>query len=106
MRKLFSLLVVVLITISLAGCAGYGVETDWPAAIMVDGQVYLKSGIPMPAEIDESAIIGKTTAYTDTYPDKDGETNFSRELGLPYARVEDGIAILIDNEWYLCTLHN
>ncbi|MBQ3194801.1 MAG: hypothetical protein IJB59_14665, partial [Oscillospiraceae bacterium] len=50
-----------------------------------------------------SAIIGYTTSYTDTYPEKDGETNFNRELNMPYARVEGGIAVLYENEWYLCT---
>ena len=78
-------------------------ETDYPAAIMAEGSIYLKSAAAMPAEIDESAIIGYTTSYTDTYPEKDGETNFNRELNMPYARVEGGIAVLYENEWYLCT---
>ena len=34
--------------------------------------------------------------------EKHGETNFHRELGMPYARVEGGIAVFMDNEWYLC----
>lgn len=77
--------------------------TDYPAAIMVDGEIYLLEGSPMPAEIDDSAIIGYTESYTDTFPEKDGETNFNRELNQPYARVENGIAVLYESEWYLCT---
>ena len=77
--------------------------TDYPAAIMVEGEIYLMDGMPMPAEIDDSAIIGYTESYTDTFPEKDGETNFNRELNQPYARVETGIAILYESEWYLCT---
>ena len=57
---------------------------------------------PMETEVKESAIIGYTTSYTDTFPQKDGETNFHRELEMPYARVEGGIAVLYHNEWYLC----
>ena len=88
--------------LALAGCGSH-TEKDYPAAIMAEGEIYLKSVTVMPAEIDESAIIGYTTSYTDTYPEKDGETNFNRELNMPYARVEGGIAVLYENEWYLCT---
>lgn len=80
-----------------------GVTTDYPAAIMVDGSVYLLSGTPMPAKVDADAVIGYTESYTDTFPEKNGETNFNSELDMPYAKVEGGIAILYQNEWYLCT---
>ena len=92
--------------LGLASGPGKPVEVaekgDYPAAIMVDDVVYYLA-YAMPAEIDESAIIGYTTSYTDTFPEKDGETNFNRELNMPYARVEGGIAVLYQNEWYLCT---
>lgn len=105
MKRMTALLLSIIFILALAGCGLLGphTETDYPAAIMAEGEIYLKSAEPMPAEIDESAIIGYTTSYTDTYPEKDGETNFSRELDLPYARVEGGIAVLVENEWYLCT---
>ncbi len=87
--------------------AAIAVETAtiecYPAAIMVDGEIYLMEGTPMPAEIDNSAIMGYTESYTDTFPEKNGEINFSRELGQPYAKVENGVAVLYNNEWYLCT---
>ncbi len=102
MKRLFVLLVI--LALLLVGCVQK--QTDYPAAIMVDDTVFLKSGAPMPAEINESAIIGCTLSYTDSFPKKNGETNFSRETGLPYARVEGGIAILCENEWYLCTPMN
>ena len=76
---------------------------DYPAAIMVNDTVYLLEGNPMPAEVDESAIIGYTESYTDTFPENNGETNFNPELGMPYAQVEGGIAVLYKNEWYLGT---
>ena len=101
MKRYISLLLAIVCVLALAGCAPH-TEKDYPAAIMVEGTVYLKSATAMHAEIDESAIIGYTTSYTDTYPEKDGETNFNRELNMPYARVEGGIAVLYENEWYLC----
>lgn len=105
MKRMTALLLSIIFTLVLAGCnlLEPHTETDYPAAIMAEGEIYLKSAEPMPAEIDESAIIGYTASYTDTYPEKDGETNFSRALNLPYARVEGGIAVLVENEWYLCT---
>ena len=57
----------------------------------------------MSGEVDNSAIIGYTSSYTDTFPEKDGETNFNREIGMPYAKVDEGIAVLYEDEWYLCT---
>lgn len=86
----------------LAGCTTSGQATDYPAAIMVYGQIYYKSEMQIAGEVDESAILGYTESYTDTYPEKNGETNFNRELGMPYAKVEGGIAVLMDNEWYMC----
>lgn len=108
MKRLICIILTALLCISVCGCSELlkGVETDYPAAIMVEGEVYLKSGSPMPAEVDPSAIIGYTDSYTDTFPKKDGETNFNRELDMPYARVEGGIAVLYENEWYLCTPMN
>lgn len=76
---------------------------DYPAAIMVNGTIYLLEGIPMTAEVDESAIIGYTESFTDTFPENNEETNFNPELGMPYAQAEGGIAVLYQNEWYLAT---
>ena len=99
MKRIISLLLVVFCL--LAGC-GPDVETDYAAAIMVHGKIYYLSVEEISGEVDESAILGYTESYTDTYPEKHGETNFNRELGMPYARVERGIAVLMNNEWYLC----
>ena len=77
------------------------VKGDYPAVIMVDDIIYYLA-YAMPAEIDESAIVGYTTSYTYEMPQKNGETNFNRELNMPYASVSDGIAILYENEWWLC----
>ena len=68
--KRMSAMLLVMLFLLLVGCSAVGTETDYPAAIMAEGTVYLKSVSAMPSEIDESAIIGYTTSYTDTYPEK------------------------------------
>jgi hypothetical protein len=86
----------------MAGCSNANVATDYPAAIMVDGQIYYLSSTTISTEIGESAVIGYTEFYTDTFPAKDNETNFNRELQMPIATVEDGIAVFYDDAWHLC----
>ena len=102
MKKYILILVSILCILSSVGC-GEGKETMDIQGILVDGVFYEKSYQPMPAEVDESAIIGYVESYTDTIPKKDGESNISKDIiGAPYAKVEGGIAILYENEWYLC----
>ncbi len=69
---------------------------------MVDGEVYYLVSEPTTGEVHDSAILGHTSSYTDTFPQKDGETNFNRELEMPYAKVTEGIAVFYENEWHLC----
>lgn len=102
MKKYISIILSILCILSLVGC-NKGVETMYIQGIMVDGMFYEISAQPMPAEVDESAIIGYVESYADTIPKKDGESNISKDLiGAPYAKVEGGIALLYENEWYLC----
>ena len=76
---------------------------DYPAAIMVDGAVYLVPVDPLPAgTVDEGEITGCVDSYTETFPEKDGQQNFSREAALPYAPAVGGLALLHDGAWYLC----
>ena len=101
MKKLIGLILALTMTVTLIGCES---KKDYPAAIMVDGVVYLYSAEAILGEVDESEIIGYTTSYTDTFPENDGETNFNRELKMPYAKVKEGIAVLNNNEWHLCVI--
>ena len=101
MKKVTMVMLMICCMVALSAC-GSRTETDYAAAIMVDDQIYYKSAQAVLAEIDDSAILGYTKYYTDTFPKKNGETNFNRELGMAYAKVEDGIAVLFENEWYMC----
>lgn len=75
---------------------------DYPAMIMHDNTVYELVG-ETAGDVSEDAIIGYTTSYTDGTPHREGETNFSRETGLPYANVEfngeRGIAVHYNGAW-------
>jgi len=103
MKKLCALFLALVCVFGLFGC-NERTDTMYRLGIVVDGVFYEKAYQPMPAEIEESAIIGSIASFTDTFPKKDGETNISKELiGAPYAKVEGGIAVLYQNEWYLCT---
>lgn len=115
MKKILAIVLTMICMFGLVSCTASESKTndvsvsstsstaDYPAAIMVDGEIYLLASEPMDVEVDDSAIIGYTTSYTDAFPEKDGETNFNRELKMPYAKVSNGIAVLYDNKWYLCS---
>lgn len=81
------------------------ISGDWPAMIMVDGKLYYQA-LAIIESVSDSAIIGYTSSYTDNEPSKDGETNFSRKINLPYARVDEGVAVKYDGQWHLFVQKN
>lgn len=101
MKKLITALFSTVCIFLLAAC-GPDKETDYPAAIMVDGVIYYLSVTEASEEIRDSEILGYTEFYTEAFPKKDGECNFNRKIGMPYARVEAGIAVYMNDTWYLC----
>lgn len=103
MKKLMTAALAAAMLLFLTACSAEKQAGDYPAAIMADGSVYQMAGQTV-ENADSSAILGYTTAYTETWPEEDGETNFSRTLGLPYARCEGGIAVYCDGAWQLFTL--
>lgn len=103
MKKLLAAIFAVAVLLTLAACAAERPAGDYPAAIMADGAVY-QMAYQTVENVDDSAILGHTASYTDAWPEKEGETNFSRALDLPYARCEQGIAVYYDGVWQLFTL--
>lgn len=69
MKRITIAMLLICCMAALSAC-GSGAETDYAAAIMVNDQIYYKTVQAIPAEIDESAILGYTKSYTDTFPEK------------------------------------
>ena len=88
--------------IGLIGCSPAEPAEKWDRRpmIMVDGVIYLDTGKQMPVEMEESAFLGTITSSVDgsEMPTQNGESNFGCE-GAPYAYLDDGLAVLLDNEW-------
>lgn len=105
MRKLlaYTLLLPLLLA---TGCSNRGVASDYPAAVQAEGIVYHLTTGTLSEPPEESAIFAQTESFTNTYPRSDNQTNFHRELGLPMAKTETGIAVLYDGEWHLFTPAN
>ena len=89
MKKLIASVLTLVCILTLARC-GKSDSGDYPATIMVNGTNYYSTDHAVPVEVDES-VIQYTTSYAENgIPQKDGEANFNRDLGTPYAVVEDG----------------
>lgn len=75
---------------------------DLRPMIMVNSELYLDTGSEIPAEIDESAIIGETTSSViqSEKPKEEGQTNFGF-VGAKYAHFEENIVVRINNKWIL-----
>ena len=101
MKKLIALVLALVCVFGLVGCGKSNTSGgDYPATIMVNGTNYYSTNEAVPVEVDES-VIQYTTSYAENgIPQKDGEANFNRDLGTPYAVIEgDRVVVLIDNEW-------
>ena len=100
MKKITAMMLCLLMILSLAGCGRSKSGGDYPATINVNGINYYSTNAAVPVEVDDS-VIKYTTSYAENgVPTKDGEANFNRDTGTPYAFLEDGmVVVMIDNEW-------
>ena len=97
------ILVVLLCVMLLAACGGQAKPNDYIPMIMVDGEHDLDSGRgPVPGEVAREAILGQISSYGRARPEatQNGQSNFGC-VGADYARVQEGIAVLIDHEWHI-----
>lgn len=85
------------------------VTPDTPNAmvpsIMYEGSLYRTTGKAIPAEVDESAIVGEINSVVplSQLPTKDGEANFG-QIGDPYAITSDGLLVIMNHEWVIFEL--
>lgn len=77
-----------------------GTETDYPSALMWNGTIFYLS-VQEAGHVPDSAIVGTVASETDTFPRKNGQANFCPP-DTPVAQTEEGMAVLLDGEWYLC----
>ena len=104
MKKcLFPLLCLLLVL--TAGCRAQP-EPETPNArrpsVMYEGTLYATTGKQLPAEVDESAIVGTiaSTVPLSQLPTENGQANFG-SIGDPFAITSDGFLVLVDQEWTL-----
>ena len=92
MEKLIAMVICTILVVALVGCST-SKDGNYPATIMVTNNA-------VAVEVDDS-VIQYTTSYAENgVPKKDGEANFNKDTGTPYAILEDGmVVVLIDNEW-------
>ena len=110
MRKWISFILMLLFVLTLMGCgANNQVTPDAPNAmvpsIMYEGRIFRTTGKAIPAEVDESAIVGEISSVVplSQLPCKEGEANFG-QLGDPYAITSDGLLVIMNHEWVLFEL--
>lgn len=77
-----------------------GTESDYPSALMWDGTIYYLS-VQEVESVPEGAIVGTISSETDSFPRKNGQANCCPP-GTPVGRVKEGLAVLLEDVWYLC----
>lgn len=110
MKKLIALVLILVCVLGLVACGETEHATpDTPnatmPAVMYEGKLYKTSGKQIPAEVDESAIVGHIGSVVplSQLPAKDGEANFG-QVGDPYALTADGFVVLLNSEWTIFEL--
>ena len=111
MKKYRTIILSIMCILSLVGCGKKEqVVPDTPnamvASIIYEGSLYRTTGKEIPAEVDESAIVGEISCVVPLtqLPTKDGEANFG-EIGDPYAITSDGLLVKMNHEWVIFELY-
>lgn len=88
----------------ITGCAKEStpeIPNTMPPSVMIDGQLYQTTGRQMPIEVEPSVMEELSeTVPSSQLPCKDGQSNWD-EATVKYAFVEDGLVVLLGNEWTL-----
>ena len=110
MKKLMALFIVLVCVVGLVACGEKEPTTsDTPNAtipsIMYEGNLYRITEDQIAVEVDETAIVGNISSVVplSQFPANDSEANFG-QVGDPYALIEDGLVVLVNDEWTLFEL--
>ena len=102
MRKMVALFLGILMIVSVAACGAKNADTPNATvpSIMYNGELYYTTGKEMPVEVDESAIVGKVNSVVplSEWPKEEGQANFG-EVEAPYAIINEGLVVMVNNEW-------
>lgn len=109
MEKLIASVLALVCLLGLVACGAEEQTPNTPNAtipsVMYEGKLYKTTGKQIPAEVDETAIVGHISSVVplSQFPTKEGEANFG-QVGDPYALTADGLVVLLNNEWTLFEL--
>ena len=102
MRKVIAVFLGILMIVSLVACGEKNVNTPNATipSIVYNGELYYTTGKQVPAEVDESAIVGKVVSVVplSELPKEEGQANFG-EVDIPYALISEGLVVKVNNEW-------
>ena len=113
MKKLIALILSLTFVLVLVGCgkAENNTTPNTPnalvPAVMYDGEIYCTTEKQIPAEVDESAIVGEVTSVVplSQWPNEEGQANFGQE-GMALAVTSSGFLVLVEDEWTLFELRD
>lgn len=106
MKKIINLFLLLAFLLALVGCGkGENIETpNTPnalvPAVMYNGEIYYTTGEQIPAEVDESAIVGEITSVVplSQWPNENEQANFG-DVGASLAVTSEGFLVMVNNEW-------
>ena len=110
MKKYISIILAALCIFLIVGCSKseQGVP-DTPntmvPSIIYEGDLYRTTGKEIPAEVDESAIVGEISSIVPLtqLPTKEGEANFG-QIGDQFAVTSNGLLVKMNHEWVVFEL--
>jgi hypothetical protein len=110
LKKFFALILGTFYLLGIVGCFQNEKEeglSDRRPMIMVNDKIYMDTGKEIAVEIDASAVLGLITSSVKSteIPTQNGESNFGNE-GAQYAFFDDGLIVLIQNEWLFFEIDN
>ncbi|MCM3702325.1 hypothetical protein [Paenibacillus macerans] len=78
------------------------IQSDRIPMVMIEDHLYLDTGERISIEINDSSLMGTITSEVagSEIPAKNDQSNFGY-VGAPYASYEEGIVVMIDNQWQL-----
>ncbi len=107
MKKLLSLGLALVLALSIAGCGAKdqpenSKKWDRIPMVMVDGELYLTTGIEGDSEREDTLMDGEITSAVDSseVPTENDQSNFGKGYGYQYG-TEGTIEIFMNEKWWV-----